>query len=152
MILKMFELVSIVLAALVGGMYWGPWLSLSRSLKTLKPEVFLDVVDRLNRNMAGLMTVLTPLGLLSILPVLWLSYVRAPLTFFLYSAGFLCFLIALLVTVRIEVPIVMQIVTWKVETLPENWRELRDRWGAFHIVRVVAGIAEVGLLVGGAIF
>jgi hypothetical protein len=121
-------------------------------LKTLKPEVFLDVVDRLNRNMAGLMTVLTPLGLLSILPVLWLSYVRAPLTFFLYLAGFLCFLVALLVTVRIEVPIVMQIVTWKVETLPENWRELRDRWGAFHIVRVVAGIAEVGLLVGGAIF
>lgn len=56
MILKTFELVSIVLSALVGGMYWGPWLALSRSLNTLKPEVFLDVVDRLNRNMAGLLT------------------------------------------------------------------------------------------------
>ena len=56
MILKTFELVSIVLSALVGGMYWGPWLALSRSLNTLKAEVFLDVVDRLNRNMAGLLT------------------------------------------------------------------------------------------------
>ena len=56
MILKTFELVSIVLSALVGGMYWGPWLALIRSLNTLKPEVFLDVVDRLNRNMAGLLT------------------------------------------------------------------------------------------------
>ena len=152
MILKIFELVSIVLSALVGGMYWGPWLALSRSLNTLKPEVFLDVVDRLNRNMAGLMTVLTPLGLLSIVPVLALSYSRLPLTFFLYLAGFLCFLIALLVTVLIEVPIVKQIVTWTVPTLPNDWAQMRDRWGAFHIVRVVVGIAGLVFLVGGAIF
>jgi len=146
------ELVSIVLSALVGGMYWGPWLALSRSLKTFNPEVFLAVVDRLNQNMAGLMTILTPLSLLSILPVLALSYARQPVTFFLYLAGFFCFLIALLVTVLIEVPIVKQIVTWTVQALPHNWEQLRDRWGAFHVVRVVAGIAGLGFLVGGAIF
>ena len=152
MILKMLELVSIVLSALVGGMYWGPWLALSRSLKTFNPEVFLAVVDRLNQNMAGLMTILTPLSLLSILPVLALSYARQPVTFFLYLAGFFCFLIALLVTVLIEVPIVKQIVTWTVQALPHNWEQLRDRWGALHVVRVVAGIAGLGFLVGGAIF
>jgi hypothetical protein len=52
----------------------------------------------------------------------------------------------------VEVPIVEQIVTWKAGALPDNWRQLRDRWGAFHIIRVVAGIGGLVLLVAGAIF
>ena len=152
MTLKIFELVSIVVSAVVGGMYWGPWLALSRSIDTFKPAVFLDVVDRLNGNMAGLMTVLTPAGLVSIVPVLLLSYSDRPITFYLNLAGFISFVVALLVTGLIEVPIVKQITTWKVESLPENWTQLRDRWGSFHIIRVVAGIAGVALLVAGAIF
>jgi uncharacterized membrane protein len=151
MALKICELVSIVLSAVVGGMYWGPWLALTRSIKTFKPEVFLDVVDRLNGNMAGLMTVLTPAGLLSILPVLFLSYGDRPMTFYLNAAGFISFVVALLVTVLVEVPIVKQITGWTVTTLPENWTQLRDRWGSFHIIRVVAGIAGVAFLVAGAI-
>jgi uncharacterized membrane protein len=152
MALKICELVSIVLSAVVGGMYWGPWLALSRSLNAFKPEVFLDVVDRLNGNMAGLMTGLTPAGLLSILPVLFLSYRERPGTFYLNAAGFISFALALLVTVLIEVPIVKQITGWTPQTLPKNWTQLRDRWGSFHIFRVVGGIAGLALLVAGAIF
>jgi len=48
--------------------------------------------------------------------------------------------------------IVKLIVTWTVGTLPANWQQLRDRWGAFHIIRVVAGIGGLVLLVAGAIF
>ncbi len=152
MTLKIWELISIVLSALVGGMYWGPWLALSRSLRTFKPEVFLDIVDRMNRNMESVMTILTPAALLSIAPVLFFSYNKKPGTFYLSLAGFALFVVALLVTVLVEVPIVKQIVTWKVGTLPDNWRQLRDRWGAFHIIRVVAGIGGLALLVAGAIF
>ena len=70
MTLKIFELVNIVLLTLVSGMYWGPWLALSRSLATLEPPVFLAIVHRLNLNMAPLMTVLMPVALLSTIPVL----------------------------------------------------------------------------------
>ena len=152
MTLKICEFVSIFLSAVVGGMYWGPWLALTRSINTFKPEVFLDVVDRLNGNMAGLMTVLTPVGLLSIVPLLFLSYRGRPTTFYLNLAGFILFVIALLVTVMIEVPIVKQMAGWTIATLPGNWTQLRDRWSSFHIVRVVAGIGGVALLVAGAIF
>ena len=152
MTLKICELLSIVLSALVGGMYWGPWLALSRSIDTFKPEVFLDVVDRLNANMAGLMTVLTPVSLLSIVPVLLLSYGGWPVTFYLNLAGLGFFVAALLVTVLIEVPIVKQITRWTVATLPSNWTQLRDRWSSFHVLRVVAGIGGVALLAAGAIF
>jgi len=61
-------------------------------------------------------------------------------------------MIALLVTLLIEVPISGRVKTWTITTLPENWQQLRDRWGAFHVVRVVASLAGLGLLVGGAIF
>ena len=151
MTLKIFELVSITLAALVGGMYWGPWLALTRSLRTFKPEVFLEVVDRLNRNMAPLMTILTPLALFLIIPVLFTSFNAQPLTFYLASAGFALFVVALLVTTLVEVPIVKQVATWTPGTLPSNWQQLRDRWGAFHIIRVIAGIAGLVLLIAAVI-
>jgi uncharacterized membrane protein len=152
MILRICELISIVLSALVGGMYWGPWLALSRSMRTFKPEVFLDIVDRMNRNMESVMTVLTPVALISIAPVLFTSYHEQPRTFYLTLAGFALFVVALVVTMLIEVPIVKQIVMWTVETLPGNWQQLRDRWVAFHIIRVVAGIGGLAFLVAGAMF
>jgi hypothetical protein len=46
---------------------------------------------------------------------------------------------------------VEQIVTWTVATLPGNWDQLRDRWQAFHVIRVVASVAGLVLLLIGAI-
>ncbi|QDK82348.1 DUF1772 domain-containing protein [Spirosoma sp. KCTC 42546] len=152
MILKCFELLNLVLSALVGGMYWGPYLALSRSLNTFEPETFLTITHRLNQNMAGLMTYLTPLGLLSTLPTLYLSFGRQQPTFWLTLAGFICFLAALLVTVWIEVPIVMQIVSWDPSALPANWTHLRDRWVNFHWIRVMGGLVGLAFLTAGAIF
>jgi uncharacterized membrane protein len=151
MIFKACELISIIISAIVGGMYWGPWLALTRSLSTFEPKVFLKIVQGLNRNMEPVMTILTPLGLLSIIPVLVISYDTKPETFYLTLAGFIMFVVALIVTMLVEVPIVKQIVTWTDSTLPDNWQQLRDHWGAFHIIRVVTGIAGLILLVLGAI-
>ncbi len=150
--MKIWELISIVLSALVAGMFSGPWVALTRSIHTFTPEVFLAIVDRMNRNMAPVMTVLMPAAALSIIPVLFLSYRVQPMTFYLTLAGSLCFIVALLITVLVEVPIVEQIATWTVPTLPDNWQQLRDRWSKFHIIRVVAGFAGLVFLVVGAIF
>jgi uncharacterized membrane protein len=151
-VLKTLELISIVLAAFVGGMFWGPWLALSRSMKTFAPDVFLAVVHRMSPNMASVMTAMMPIGLLSMLPVLALSYGGRPATFYLTLGAFALFAGALLVTLIIEVPIVKQIETWTVSTFPENWRRLRDRWGAFHLVRVATAGAGLLLLTAAAIY
>ena len=73
MTLKISELFCIILLTMVSGMYWGPWLALSRSMNTFAPEIFLAVVHRMNKNMAPLMTALMPVALLSTVPVLYLS-------------------------------------------------------------------------------
>ena len=150
--MKTWQLISIILSAFVAGMFHGPWVALSRSMKTFTPDVFLAIVDRMNRNMAPVMTVLMPATLLSIIPVLLLSYHQQPRVFYLNATALALFIIALVVTVFIEVPIVEQIVTWKVSTLPANWQQLRDRWTRFHTIRVIAGLASLVLLVIAAIF
>ena len=152
MTLKLCELISILLLTLVSGMYWGPWLALSRSMNTFEPQVFLAVVDRLNRNMAPLMTALMPVALLSTVPVLFVSYSDRPRTFFLTLTALLLFIVTLLVTVLIEVPIVKQVVTWAPSTLPDNWKVLRDRWGAFHLARIIPSLVGLVLVLIGAIF
>ncbi len=91
-------------------------------MKTFAPEVFLEIVDRMNRNMAPVMTVLMPGTMLSIIPILLLSYHERPMVFYLSAAALVLFLVALLVTVVVEVPIVQQIVTWTPSTLPANWQ------------------------------
>ena len=106
----------------------------------------------MNRNMAPVMTVLMPGTMLSIVPVLLSSYRQLQMVFYLNAVALLLFLIALLVTVVIEVPIVQQIVTWTPSTLPGNWQQLRDRWMRFHVVRVIAGIASLIFLLVAAIF
>jgi uncharacterized membrane protein len=150
--MKTWELISIVLSALTAGMFHGPWIALSRSMRSFTPEVFLAIVDRMNRNMAPVMTVMMPATLLSIVPVLLMSYGEYSRVFYLNAVAFGLFIIALAVTVFIEVPIVEEIVKWTVATLPENWQELRDRWMRFHVIRVVAGLGSVVLLVVAAIF
>ena len=152
MVLKTLELISILIAAFVGGMFWGPWLGLTRSLNTFAPDVLIAIVQRMNRNMSAVMTPMLPIALVAMIPVLIASGMVQSAVFATTLAGFALFLVALLVTMIIEVPIVKQIVTWTVATLPANWQQLRDRWGTFHIIRVVAGIGGLVLLLAGAIF
>jgi hypothetical protein len=121
-------------------------------MKTFAPEVFLAIVDRMNRNMAPVMTVLMPVTLLSMIPVMFLSYHVRPLAFYLSAIGFSLFLVALLITVVVEVPIVQQIVTWTPSTIPASWEHLRDRWMRFHVLRVIAGVMSLIFIVVSAIF
>jgi hypothetical protein len=63
---------------------------------------------------------------LSIAPVLFISYNGQPTTFYLTSAGFGLFVVALVVTMLVEVHIVKHIVTCTVSTLRGNWQQLRS--------------------------
>ncbi len=152
MALKLFELLSIVLLMIVGGLYWGPWVALSRSMATFEPGVFLAIVKRMNRNMEPVMTVLMPVALVSTLPVMVLSFGKQRHTFYLTLAGLAMFLVTLMVTLVVEVPIVKQMDTWTGSTLPDDWQELRDRWGAFHLLRILPAVAGLILLLVSVIF
>ena len=83
MFLHLWQFISICLAALVAGVFFGPWLGLSRSIETFPPEVFLSIGHRMIANLAPVMPILMPAAMLSMLPVLFLSYHAQPATFYL---------------------------------------------------------------------
>ena len=62
------------------------------------------------------------------------------------------FVVALLVTLLVEVPLDNQFSEWTVTTLPANWQQLRDRWEWFHVIRSWASVAGLALLLAGALF
>ncbi|MGB2668916.1 MAG: hypothetical protein WAK48_33345 [Candidatus Acidiferrum sp.] len=128
--LKIWKLISIVLSAMVMGVFWGPWVALSRSIDTFAPEVFLAIVKRLSRNIAPVMAVLMPAALLSMVPAPLRTFHEGASRFYPTLMGFALFVVALLVTMFVEVPIVKQMETWTVSTLPGDWQRLRNRWQA----------------------
>ena len=151
MILKVLELVGLLLTALVFGVFWGPWIGLTRSMSTLDKDVMLVVVHRMDRNLGRLMTVLFPVTLLVTVAELVLDFGDA-LAFSLTLAALVCLTITLAVTMLVEVPVVEKIRGWTSATIPDDWEHLRDRWVSFHPARVIPGFAALALLAAAAIF
>ena len=58
--LRIAYLINILLYALVMGVFWGTWFSLSRSIASIKPEVFLDIGHTMIANLAWPIRLLMP--------------------------------------------------------------------------------------------
>jgi uncharacterized membrane protein len=135
---------TIVLFALVMGVFWGTWFSLSRTMNQLSAQTFVAVGREMIHNLAVPMSILLPIALLSALitlAMLW-SGGRTAATWWLL-AGFLLMVAALAVTLAVEVPIDNQIKTWTAATLPGDWRSIQSRWELFHTIRTFLSIAAV---------
>jgi uncharacterized membrane protein len=149
--LEIWQFISILLSALVTGVFWGTWLGLSRSMALLTPETFLTIGHAMIGNLGTIMAILMPAAIVSTLPVLFLLYRRRSRAFYPTLAGFALFVIALVVTLIVEVPIDNQIEAWTVASLPANWQQLRDRWELFHVIRTWVSVIGLALLILGAL-
>jgi len=135
---------TIVLFALVMGVFWGTWFSLSRTMNQLSAETFIAVGHQMIRNLALPMAILLPLALLSGLVTLVLLWRQArEAAFWWLLAGFLLMAAALVVTLVVEVPIDNRIEAWTAATLPGDWRSIQSRWELFHTIRTFLSIAAV---------
>lgn len=100
-------------------------------------------------NLALPMSILMPAALLSILPVLFVLFRRRNIAaFFLAVAGLLLFVLALVITLKVNVPIDNQIRQWTVTTLPSDWQAIRDRWEFYHGLRTFASLAGLACVFG----
>jgi hypothetical protein len=55
--------------------------------------------------------------------------------------GLLFFIVALVGTLTVNVPIDRQINDWTLATLPSDWMQIRDRWEFWHTIRTFASLA-----------
>jgi uncharacterized membrane protein len=148
--LKLAQFSTIILFALVMGVFWGTWFALSRSIVMFRPQTFLDIGQTAIRNLAVPMRILMPLTLVSALILLAILPKRST-AFALAVAGFLLMVCALIVTLAVEVPIDNQIKVWTIATLPADWQALRERWEFYHALRTFVSIAALAAVTGSAL-
>jgi hypothetical protein len=141
---RIARFVHLFLFALVVGVFWGTWFSLSRSIAAITPGTFLEVGHALIANLGGPMAVLMPATLVSAVPVLVSLYRLDRRSFFLMLVGAGLLVVALVITLTVNVPIDDAIDRWTVATLPPDWSISRDRWQAYHTLRTFASLAGFG--------
>jgi hypothetical protein len=137
--------VHLFLFALVLGVFWGTWFSLSRSIGSITAPTFLEVGHTMIANLGGPMAMLMPAALLSAAPVLFgLHRLHRRTGFYLMLVGVGLLIVALVITLTVNVPIDYDIAGWTVETLPPDWTMSRDRWQLYHTLRTLASLAGFG--------
>jgi uncharacterized membrane protein len=153
MIIRIAQFINIFLFALVTGVFWGTWFSLSRSIASITPETFLETGRAIIQNLAWPMRILMPSAILTNLAVLFLLF-RSKQTkaFGVSLAGLLLFIVALVITLLVNVPIDNEIRQWMLATLPSNWEEIRDRWQLYHTIRTFLSLAGFGCALSSALF
>ena len=150
--LEVWQFVNIILLSLVTGVFWGSWLGLSRSMNSLSQTTFLEVAHAMIRNLGTIMAILMPAAMLATLPVLYLLYRRRSKAFYPTLAGLLLFVVALLITLLVEVPLDIEFEKWTLATMPADWQQLRARWEWWHVVRSWISVFGLALLLAGALF
>lgn len=136
-------------SALVMGVFWGTWFTLTRSIPVFSVAEFIHIGKTIMNNVGVPMSILMPSTLLFMLIAILLS--RRSGSFYLYTISFLLMLITLIITVAVEVPIDNQIGTWTEATAPANWESLRQKWDLFHTLRTFFSIGSVGSFAWGVI-
>jgi uncharacterized membrane protein len=141
---RIAEFVHLFLFALVVGVFWGTWFSLSRSIAAISPQTFLEVGHTMIANLGGPMAVLMPASIVSAVPVLARLYGRHRGAFYLMLTGVALLVVSLVITLSVNVPIDRLIDRWTIETLPADWTANRDRWETYHASRTFLSLAGFG--------
>jgi hypothetical protein len=143
--LRLMLFVHVFLFALVVGVFWGTWFSLSRSMNSITASTFLEVGHTMIDNLGTPMAVLMPLTLISAVPILFVLYrLRRRVSFSLILVGAAMLAVALVITLSVNVPIDYAIDGWTVDTLPSDWMSIRNRWEAYHAARTFVSLAGFG--------
>jgi uncharacterized membrane protein len=147
--LKITELITVMLAALVMGVFWGTWFTLTRSIHDFSAAEFIHIGKNIIANVAIPMRVLMPLTILMMMFASWQTRKKYKAANIFYNLSLVFMIITLIITVGIEVPIDNQIKTWTEATVPANWTSLRETWSYYHTVRTLTAITSVLLFVVG---
>ena len=140
-ILHIIQFVTIILLIVVTGVFWGTWLALTRSLNAFSLAEFIHNGKVIIANLATPMSIIFPICILSILLTLKSSHKECSKQFYFTLAALVFILAALLITLLVEVPIDKKINTWTVATAPPGWKDIRNTWGTFHVLRTLAALA-----------
>jgi uncharacterized membrane protein len=137
------ELITGILLTLVSGVFWGTWFALSRTMHTLSPEIFITIGKQIMQNVAVTMSIIMPASIIALISLLISSGKNRSVYFYCVLTALVLFVLALVITLSVEVPIDNRIATWTPSTVPADWADIRDRWERFHTMRTFLSLGSV---------
>jgi uncharacterized membrane protein len=149
---RLTNFAALFLLALVTGVFWGTWFTLTRSIETFSPAEFIHIGKTIIANMAWSMRILMPACILFMFLSAWFYPDKKSSGFYFSAAACLLIVVALLITLLVEVPIDNQIKTWTPDTIPSGWEAIRARWQYFHSARTFVSLASFASLAIATIF
>lgn len=149
---SVLQFCTLFLHLLVTGIFWGPLFSLHRSLEVFDQREFIKLVKTLANNLALPMRIMMPLCLVLLLLATWFHPARFSIGFYETLAAFLLMVLALIITLAVEVPIVNGIVQWTENSTPADWQAIRQRWVRFHVLRTVAALLSFACFTWAVLF
>lgn len=138
---KFLELITAILLILVTGVFWGTWFSLSRTMHVLPSGIFITIGKEIMNNVAVTMSIIMPASIACLIVLLISSWKVRTVYFYCILTALILFIIALIITLAVEVPIDNQIKTWTAATIPPDWEDIRDRWERYHTIRTFLSLA-----------
>jgi hypothetical protein len=115
---KITTFAGLFLLALVTGIFWGTWFTLTRSIETFSAAEFIHIGKTIVANVAWPMRILMPSCILLMILSAWFHPEKRSPGFYFTLAACVLIIIALLITLLVEVPIDDQIKTWTASTIP----------------------------------
>ncbi|THU32071.1 DUF1772 domain-containing protein [Niastella caeni] len=141
MLRKILLLITGTLLVLVTGVFWGTWFSLSRTMYTFPAETFVVIGKAIMQNVAVGMSIMMPLGILGLVLLLLMAGKRKKAHTYWLLSSLILFVVALVITLFILLPIDNQIKTWTPTFIPSDWQAVRDRWQFYHTNRTFLALA-----------
>lgn len=143
--MKTLQLITGLLLVLIAGVFWGTWFSLSRTMHELSAEMFLAIGKQIMQNVALTMSIIMPASILCLLILLIRTWKIKTVYFYCIFAVLMLSVIALIITVGVEVPIDNKIRTWAVDTIPSGWKNIREKWEVYHTIRTFVSLPAVAV-------
>src|SRR4030095_14478726 len=144
---KVTTFAGLFLLALVTGVFWGTWFTLTRSIETFSATEFIHIGQTIIGNVAWPIRILMPACILFMIVSALLVTEKNSAEFYLSVTACLLIVVALLITLLVEVPMDNPIRTWTAATVAADWTTLRARWETFHAARTFVSLGSLGSLI-----
>jgi len=133
--------VAVFSSGLFAGILLGDRMGATFARPSLSPSSFLQFQRIQHVHFARMMPPLTLVAVASGLG--WLIMLRSQWNgsqFWLVAVAMGMMVLAATLTLRVNIPINNQLMTWSVEAPPENMREIWNRWERVHTIRTILWI------------
>lgn len=141
---RIIRFCNIVMVALVTGTIFGIWIGYNP--KDLSAPTF---IEQQQNAILALNTLMPILGLITILLTLTSAFLQRKdkITFSVLVVASVFLIVSGLTTKFGNQPINSIVMTWDMNTPPNNWTELRNQWWIFHELRTLSAFIGLCLIV-----